>query len=103
MKVIFGKSALRDLEERFDYSNQNFGPATTQVAFERLHTHVESVIAQYPRTGRLNRRGRFWEAWVPRTPFIVAYRIDEANRILTVLAIFHHAQDRSKFRPPRED
>jgi hypothetical protein len=38
-----------------------------------------------------------YEVVIPRTPFIAIYRIDESAEVLTIVALFHYAQDR-KFR-----
>ena len=99
MRVVFGEAARADLDERVAVSIQEFEIATTAVTFERLNAHIEFVIANHPRTGRYNRNGDYWEAWVPRAPFIVIYRFNESVAQLTVVAIFHHAQDRSKYKP----
>lgn len=38
-----------------------------------------------------------YESWIARTPFVVIYRVDDEAEVITVLALFHHAQDRAEF------
>jgi plasmid stabilization system protein ParE len=52
-----------------------------------------------PHAGKyLDDRG-IYETWITRTPFVVFYRVDIEADTITVLALFHHAQDRAAFDP----
>jgi plasmid stabilization system protein ParE len=97
MKVVFAAHARDDIQQRFAYSVEHFGQATAQKIFSRIDTFLHQTLAAFPMTGRLHTSGTMLETWVPRTPFFNIYRLDADT--LTVLAVFHHAQDRSGFDP----
>jgi plasmid stabilization system protein ParE len=99
MKVVFTAHARDDIKQRFDYSVEHFGRPTAQKIFSRVDAFMHQTLAAYPMTGRLHASGAVLETWVPRTPFFIIYRVDMTADILTVLAIFHHAQDRASFDP----
>jgi hypothetical protein len=40
-----------------------------------------------------------FESFIPRTPFVVIYRIEPDAGIVRVLGFFHSAQDRVGFEP----
>ncbi len=61
------------------------------------------MLASHPRTARYVPEIDAYESWVSKTPFIVFFRLDGTADTLTVLAIFHHAQDRAAFDPDTED
>lgn len=48
----------------------------------------------FPRLGVYRAERDLYEVVIPRTPFIAIYRINEAADVLTVMALFHYAQDR---------
>ncbi len=98
MKVVFTVNAREDIERRFAYSVENFGTSTAERIFNRVDRFIHDTLAHFPRTGRPHPSGVL-ETWVPRTPFFIIYRIDTAAGTLTVLAVFHHAQDRTSFTP----
>jgi plasmid stabilization system protein ParE len=62
--------------------------------FKRVRRFLFEALAAHPRTG-VYRSGRdVYEIVIPRTRFVAFYRIDIAADLLTVVAVFHHAQDR---------
>jgi plasmid stabilization system protein ParE len=81
------------------YGIENFGSRVAARTFARLDVFLHELLPAYPRIGRRITGAGLYEVWVARTPFVVAYRIDDAAEMITVLARFHHAQDRSKFEP----
>ncbi len=99
MKVVFTEHARDDLKRRFASSVEHFGQQTAETIFGRVDAFVHRTLADYPLTGRLHASGIALETWVPRTPFFIIYRVDQTTDVLMVLAVFHHAQDRSVFDP----
>jgi plasmid stabilization system protein ParE len=99
MKVAFTPNAREDLNRRFAYTAENFGKSVADRIFRRLDAFIHGTLAHFPMTGRPHPSGNFFETWVPRTPFFLIYSVDTAADVLTVLAVFHHAQDRSAFDP----
>ena len=101
MKVVFTPNARDDIDQRFEYTERNFGHPVAQKIFGRMDTFIHHTLANFPFTGSPHPSGVL-ETWVPRTPFFVIYKIDQTADVLTVLAVFHHAQDRSSFKPTSE-
>ena len=99
MRVVFTRRARTNLDERIAYSVEHFGVPLTNRTFDRLDRYLTDVLARHPNIGRPLRHFHAAETWVPRTPFIVIYRVNAAADELTILAVYHHAQDRSKFNP----
>ena len=60
----------------------------------RMHPHQPPCGNAYA----FIQNNRFYEP-LPKTPFIVLFRLDEQADTLTVLTILHHAQDHSAFDP----
>jgi plasmid stabilization system protein ParE len=62
--------------------------------FRRVRRFLLESLAAYPRVGVFRSGRDIYEAVIPHTPFVAFYRIDTAADVLTVVAFFHHAQDR---------
>jgi hypothetical protein len=43
--------------------------------------------------------GGLYETMIPRTPFVIIYRIEDQHDIVRILGFFHFARDRTKFDP----
>jgi plasmid stabilization system protein ParE len=67
--------------------------------FARLDSFLFKFLADNPFAGRRIDEGEIYEAWIARTPFVVFYKVEPAVDTITVLALFHHAQDRASFDP----
>ena len=98
MKVVFTLNARDDIDRRFEYTAQHFGHPVAQKIFNRVDAFIHKTLASFPFTGSPHQTGVL-ETWVPRTPFFVIYKVEQAADVLTVLAVFHHAQDRTTFMP----
>ena len=102
MKVVFTDRARDHIDERLAYSVARFGQDVTERTFRRLDAYIHGSLARHPDTAGDQQPGRdFYAAWAPGTPFFVIYRFDTTNDTVTVLAIYHHAQERSTFDPDR--
>jgi plasmid stabilization system protein ParE len=99
MKVVFTDNAREDLQRRMTYTAEHFGHNATQKVFGRIDTFIHETLAHFPHIGRTHSSGLL-ETWIPRTPFFVIYRTETAADTLTILAMFHHAQDRTSFKEP---
>lgn len=100
MKVIFTRRATDQFDRRIAYSIDRFGKRVTNRIFGLVDKYIHTTIANDPiRTGTHHPAQNFYEAWVPRTPFFIIYRVDQAADTVTILAIYHHAQDRRNIDP----
>ena len=52
-----------------------------------------------PYTGKYLEDRDIYEVWIAKTPFVIFYRVDAERDTIVVLALYHHAQDRSRFDP----
>ena len=62
----------------------------------RIADFITDVVDRYPRAAPYIPEGDIHESWIPRTPYVLQYRIDSANDTVVILALFHHAQDRAR-------
>ncbi|MCW5696264.1 MAG: type II toxin-antitoxin system RelE/ParE family toxin [Bauldia sp.] len=92
MKLIFERSARRDLEAIGDWIAKDNPRAAIDVV-SHIRRDVDLLLA-FPKMGAViaSTSARKWP--VPRLPYIVVYRIDEARDALIVLAVVHAARDR---------
>jgi plasmid stabilization system protein ParE len=100
MKVIVTPRAEDDIANNYAWGQRAFGKPVADRTFARLRKFIEVSLASHPRAGRPQLDENLYESWVPRTPFIVFYRVDNPAQTVWVLAIFQHAQDRSQIRHP---
>ena len=100
MKIVFTDRARDQFERRTAYSIERFGKRVAERTFARLDNYIHGTLAAHPdTTGTPHPVRDFYETWVPRTPFFIIYRIDLAAQVVTILGIYHHAQDRSNLDP----
>jgi plasmid stabilization system protein ParE len=94
MKVIFAKRAEFELEHHLAYGTEKFGRLVAERTFKRVRRFLLESLATFPRLGVYQPERDVYEVVIPRTPFIAFYRIDESADLLTIVALFHYAQDR---------
>ncbi len=94
MKVVLSERVEAELEHHFAFGVAKFGDAVAGRTFARVRRYLFVVLAQYPYIGAYHKDRHVHEAMIPRTPFVVFYRIDTTSDTLTVIALFHHAQNR---------
>ncbi|NJO34973.1 MAG: type II toxin-antitoxin system RelE/ParE family toxin [Rhodospirillales bacterium] len=97
MRIVLSARVEADIANQLQHSIDHFGTAVAERTFARLDTFLFKFLADYPLAGRPIEG--IYEAWVARTPFVVFYRVEPDKDIVTVLALFHHAQDRAGFDP----
>lgn len=78
MKLIWTKQAIADLNAAYDYVAEA-SPESAGIIIERIEKSLDS-LQQFPEMGRLGRVKETRELIVPRTPFILPYRVRK-NRI----------------------
>jgi plasmid stabilization system protein ParE len=76
-----------------------FGAVASARTIRRLRTFIRQTVGHYPRTSRYHANIDAFETWVPGTPFIVYYRLEDAGKLIRVVAVFLHGKDRSDFVP----
>jgi addiction module RelE/StbE family toxin len=85
MKLVWTKQAIADLNFAYDYIAET-APDAAEAIIERIEKSLES-LRQFPEMGRPGRVKDTREVVVPRTPFILPYRVRK-NRI-EILAVLH--------------
>jgi len=88
MKIIWSAASVRQLQQVFDYlQGESSGPATTM---RRRILETVLRLGQMPFSGRIGRVEGTREAVVPRTPYLVVYRVSEP--FVEIVGIWHGAQ-----------
>jgi toxin ParE1/3/4 len=80
--------ALDDLENLRAYIARD-APGSAEAVAHRILDAVET-LAEFPERGRLGRVPGTRELVVPRTPYLVAYRVREG--LIGILRVLHGAQ-----------
>jgi plasmid stabilization system protein ParE len=97
MKVVLSARVEADIARQLEYGVSRFGPAVAARTFARVETFLFERLAAQPYAGKYIQERGIYEAWIVKTPFVIFYRVNAESEIVTVLALFHHAQDRSAF------
>ena len=87
--IIWSPEAINDLVSLRSYIAEDDPAAARRVVLHIIH-NIEQLLAQRPHMGRPGRLPGTRELVVPRTPYIVPYRIRE-NRI-EILRVYHSAR-----------
>lgn len=90
MRIVWYPLALDDLESLRIYIAQD-APSSAEVVAHRLLDTVET-LAEFPERGRIGRVPDTRELVVPRTPYLVAYRVRE--EVIEILRVLHGARRR---------
>jgi len=88
MNVLWSAASVRHLHQAFDYiQGESFGGTT---AVRRRILKTAERLGKIPLSGRAGRIHGTREAVVPRTPFIVVYRVSDET--VDILGIWHAAR-----------
>ena len=98
MKVIITPRASAQIESQLAFGVERHGRSIAEGTFNRVDTFITRILATHPHAGRSVAPG-LRECPIPRTPFIVIFRIEEAADVLRILGFFHTSQDRTEFDP----
>jgi toxin ParE1/3/4 len=87
--TIWSPEAIDDLAALRAFIAQDDPAAAQRVALHIIN-NVERLLSQNPKMGRLGRVPGTRELVIPRTPFIVPYRLK--GEVIQVLRVFHGAR-----------
>jgi len=85
MQIIWTSPARSDLYAAFDYISQDNINAALLV-IERIEESVEH-LSQHPEIGRKGRVNGTRELVIPRTPYVISYRVKHDK--VEILAVIH--------------
>ena len=88
MKLVWLPRAITDLESQLTYIATDKPRIAVEIG-DRVFQHI-SHLSEYPDMGRHGRRQGTRELVVPRTPFVIVYRI--ASERVEILRLLHGAQ-----------
>jgi toxin ParE1/3/4 len=89
MTLAWSPEAIDDLASLRVNISLDDPAAAKRVALHILHC-VEQLLTQNPRLGHPGRVPGTRELVIPKTPFVVPYRVQ--NEVLQVLRVYHHAR-----------
>jgi toxin ParE1/3/4 len=89
MTIVWSTAAIADLAQLRAYIAEDDPAAAQRVALHIAH-NVETLLPANPRIGRPGRVPGTRELVIPKTPFIVPYRISDGT--VEVLRIYHGAR-----------
>lgn len=99
MKVVLSARVEADIANQLQYGVDRFGRAVAERTFARLDNFIFGFLSAHPFSGKYLEARDIYEIWISKTPFVIFYRVSPQADTVTVLALFHHAQDRSTFDP----
>lgn len=97
MKVVLSARVETELVQHFEYGIERFGRPVAERTFARVRRFLFQSLADYPFLGLRCPRPDLYERVIPKTPFVCFYQVDVGRSTVTVVAIFHQAQDREGF------
>jgi toxin ParE1/3/4 len=89
MKIVWSPEALEDLISLRAYIAEESPAGAQRVALRIVHD-VEHLLPDNPQMGRPGRVPGTRELIIPRTPYIVPYRVQRAT--IQILRVFHGAR-----------
>ena len=98
MKVVYTATAARQIESQIAYLISQNAEAAAHRARSRISSFITNFLCRHPKAGTLLPEKEIYEAWIPRTKYVLIYRM-ESGDVLRILALYHTSQDRSRFEP----
>ena len=98
MRVVYTPTAARQIENQIAYLISQHAEAAAARMRERITSFASDVLAKHPKAGRHIREKDIYETWIPRTKYVIVYRLEPGD-VLRILALYHTSQDRSDFDP----
>lgn len=86
MKIEWTRWAIDQWLEAFEYLEDGNPSAARRIAQSIFE--VVDMLADHPLAGRAGKIAGTREFAVPRSPFIIGYKVDRALNMLTVIAVF---------------
>jgi toxin ParE1/3/4 len=90
MRIIWRESAEADMNELVDYLGGRDPRAARRIS-DAIRSRA-MTLADQAGLGRLGRSAGTRELVVPRTPYIVAYTVDQVANAVIVLRVLHGAR-----------
>ncbi len=98
MRVLFTETAAGQLEAQIAYiASEGSLDAALRIK-ERVLSFIYGFLTAYPKASRFVEEMAVYEAVIPRTNYVLFYRIEEPDT-LRILALFHGRQERTGFTP----
>jgi plasmid stabilization system protein ParE len=95
MKLVLHADAGKDLDALIDYIAHRAGLKVADKQLVRAFDALQA-IEQFPRASRYDAELNVYEAWLPRTRFIVFYRLFPKQNMIVVLAVIDHARNTAR-------
>lgn len=89
MTPVWSPEAIADLVALRAFIEQDDAAAAQRVALHILH-NVETLLSNHPGMGRPGRVPGTRELVIPKTPFIVPYRL--VGDVIQILRVYHGAR-----------
>jgi toxin ParE1/3/4 len=89
MNILWSPEAVEDLNSLRAYIAQDDPSAARRVALDIMHS-IEQLLPDTPQTGRPGRVPGTRELVIPKTPFIVPYRLQ--RNVVQILRVYHGAR-----------
>jgi toxin ParE1/3/4 len=89
MKILWSLKAIQDLDLLRAYIAEESPSGARRVVLRILHD-VEDLLPNHPQIGRPGRVPGTRELVIPRTPYIVPYRIQRET--IQILRVYHSAR-----------
>ena len=94
MKIVITSLAQVQYDHQLAYGIARHGERTALRPFARVNEYLSATIAMFPHFGGNEADLGRYARPVPRTPFVVVYRIDDQAEVIEVIGFYHHAQAR---------
>lgn len=93
MRVVIRAQAADDLENIYRWIAKDNRSSAVMV-LNRLLDAIEMIIPAFPNIGRAGKIHSTREWVISGLPYIIVYTIDEARDVISIIGVFHGAQDR---------
>jgi plasmid stabilization system protein ParE len=100
MRLIITPRAQAQIDNQIQFGVARHGKKqTSERTFARVEPFFAESLIAFPRTGTFLPSVGLYETIIPRTPFVIIYRIEEQQDLVRLLGFFHYAQDRTAYDP----
>ncbi len=89
MNIIWSPEAIEDLISLRAYITENDPDAARRVVLHIVQ-NIEQLLSDHPHMGRIGRLPGIRELVIPKTPYIVPYRLQRST--IQILRVYHGAQ-----------
>ena len=89
MNIIWSPEAIEDLISLRAYITENDPDAARRVVLHIVQ-NIEQLLLDHPHMGRTGRLPGIRELVIPKTPFVIPYRLQRSA--IQILRVYHGAQ-----------